>query len=316
MFISNKGVVEMNEIVLKITGLTKKYKGVVAVDNLDMTLYSGDIYGLIGKNGAGKTTLIRLITSLSKADKGDIMLFDEEKKSKLDQARRRIGAVVEMPAFYPNLSAMRNLEYYRRLKGIPDKKVVNKTLKMVGLEKVGNKKFKNFSLGMKQRLGLGLALLNNPDFIILDEPINGLDPVGIIEIRETIKSLNQEYGITMLISSHILTELSMVATRYGIINDGMLIKELDTNELDEKCKKSLVLTVDNVASAAGIIETELQSFNYKIISMQEIQVYDYLDNPSEVIYKLSQSGVRVSKFTEMGDSLEDYYISLVGGAVS
>ena len=169
---------------------------------------------------------------------------------------------------------------------------------------------------MKQRLGLGLALLGNPDFIILDEPINGLDPVGIIEFREMIKQLNKEHGITMMISSHILSELSVVATRYGVINEGKLMIELEASELNEKCKKGLALTVDNVAAASTIIETKLNSFNYQVISQNEIRVYDFLDDPSQVMHSLSQEGVRVSKLTEVGDNLEEYFISLVGEAVS
>jgi len=221
----------MNDTILKTTGITKRYGGKAAVDNISMTIHEGDIYGLIGRNGAGKTTLMRLITSLTSADSGKIELFGETSTTGLMKARRRMGCVIETPALYPNLTASQNLEYFRILRRIEDKRVIEKSLKTVALEGTGKKKFRDFSLGMKQRLGLALALLNNPDFIILDEPNNGLDPMGIVEMRETIVRLCQEHGITIMISSHILSELSMTATRYGIINNGRLIKEMTNNEL-------------------------------------------------------------------------------------
>ncbi|MDR0286444.1 MAG: ATP-binding cassette domain-containing protein [Clostridiales bacterium] len=201
--------------VLKTQNLTKRYGMTVAVDNVSLTVENGDIFGLIGQNGAGKTTLMRLITSLTQSDSGELELFNKTSSSELRNARARMGCIIELPAFYPNLTATQNLEYYRIQRGIPDKTTVQKALELVNLTNTGKKKFKNFSLGMKQRLGLALAILNNPDFIILDEPINGLDPTGIIEIRDLIKQLN-ERGITMLISSHILSELSQVANKYAI----------------------------------------------------------------------------------------------------
>lgn len=302
----------MNDAVLRTRNITKRYNGKAAVDNVSMTVRKGDIYGLIGRNGAGKTTLIRAVTSLTYADVGEIELFGETSASGLNEARRRLGCVVEMPALYPNMTAVQNLEYYRILRGIPDKSVVEKALKTVGLADTGKKKFKNFSLGMKQRLGLALALLNNPDFIILDEPINGLDPMGIVEMRETFKRLNQEHGITIMISSHILSELSLIATRYGIINDGKLIKELTNDELKEKCQRCISVTVDDAAKAVTIIETALNTAKYKVIGANEIRIYDYFDNPSEVTFQLNSGGVRVSGISEIGDNLEDYFVSLVG----
>jgi len=222
----------MSETILKISDVTKKYKGKAVVDSISMTIRRGDIYGLIGRNGAGKTTLMRMITSLVSVDSGEIELFGETSAVGLIKARRRIGCVIEAPALYPNLTAVQNLEYFRILRRIKDKSVVEKTLKIVALEDTGKKKFRDFSLGMKQRLGLALALLSNPDFIILDEPNNGLDPMGIIEMRETIIGLCKAHGITIMISSHILSELSMTATRYGIINNGRLIKEMTNDELN------------------------------------------------------------------------------------
>jgi len=306
----------MKEIVLKTHNITKKYSGIAAVDDFNMTIYKGDIYGLIGRNGAGKTTLARLITSLSIPDTGSITLFGQKSQSELHDERKRIGCVIESPAFYPNLTAFQNLEYYRIQRGIPDKKVIRRSLEMVELTYTGKKKFKSFSMGMKQRLGLALALLNHPDFIILDEPINGLDPMGIIEMRKTIIKLNQDYGITILISSHILKELHLVATRYGIIDNGKLIKEFNQDELNDICQKSLLVTVDDVANAVAVLETILITNKFKVISHNEIKVYDYLDNPSEVTHQFSKAGVRVSSFYEVGENLEDYFISQVGEVLS
>jgi len=306
----------MKEIVLKTHNITKSYSGTAAVDDFNMTIYKGDIYGLIGRNGAGKTTLARIITSLSIPDTGSLTLFGKKSHAELHDARKRIGCVIESPAFYPNLTAFQNLEYYRIQRGIPDKKVITRALEMVELTYTGKKKFKSFSMGMKQRLGLALALLNHPDFIILDEPINGLDPMGIIEMRKTIIKLNQDYGITILISSHILKELHLVATRYGIIDNGKLINEFNQDELNEACQKSLLITVDDIANAVAILETSLITNKFKVISHNEIKVYDYLDNPSEVTTQFINAGIRVSSFYEVGDNLEDYFISQVGEVLS
>lgn len=303
----------MDEIILKTQNITKRYKDKAAVDHVSITIKKGDIYGLIGRNGAGKTTLIRMITALSVMDEGSITLFDGKTENDLNQARKRIGSVVETPALYPNLTAKQNLEYYRILMGIPEKDIIEKTLQMVGLTDTGRKKFKNFSLGMKQRLGIALALLGNPDIIILDEPINGLDPMGIVEMRDTFKKLNSEMGITIMISSHILTELSLIATRYGIINDGRLIKELTSEELKEQCQQCLCIKVDDTAKALSILETKLNTTKFKVVAEKEIRLYDYLDNPAEVTFQLNNNGVRVSSLNEIGDSLEDYFISVVEG---
>ena len=223
----------MKEIILQMRNVTKKYHGKAAVDNVSMTINRGDIYGLIGRNGAGKTTLMRIIAALTSTDSGEIELFGETSVAGLNEAKKKIGCVIETPAFYPNLSAAQNLEYYRILMDIPDKSIIEQILHTVGLIDTGKKRFKHFSLGMKQRLGLALVLLSNSEFIILDEPMNGLDPIGIVEMRETFKKLNQEHCATIMISSHILSELSMTATHYGIINNGKMIKELTNEELSE-----------------------------------------------------------------------------------
>ena len=302
--------------VLQTRSITKRYGAFAAVDNVSLTIRKGDIYGLIGRNGAGKTTLMRMITALTFANSGELEIFGQSSakgQKGLNSARKRMGSVVEMPALYPNMTAVQNLEYYRLLRGIPDKGVINKTLELVNLTDTGKKRFKNFSLGMKQRLGLALALLNNPDFIILDEPINGLDPMGIVEMRETIKKLNSEKSITFMISSHILSELSLIATRYGIIEGGRLIKELTASELQEQCQQCLSVKVDDTAKAAAILETALAVKKYKVVGGDELRIYDNYNDTAEVTYQLNASGVRVYGVAVVGDNLEEYFVSLVEG---
>jgi len=298
--------------VLEVTNLTKIYNGKSAVDNVSLTINKGDIYGLIGQNGAGKTTLMRTITSLAKPDSGSIKLFGESNPAKMNAARSRMSATIESPAMYRNLTAEQNLEFYRIQRGIPDRGVVQKALEFVGLTNTGNKKFKAFSMGMKQRLGLALTTLSSPDFVILDEPINGLDPMGIMEIRSLIQSLSEK-GITILLSSHILTELSLVATKYAFLHHGKLIKNLTHAQLQEECKQSLSLVVDNIQKACVILETTLGICNYKQVSGNEIRVYEQIDNGAEISFQLAQGGVRISTMHEVGDSLEDYFKSVIGG---
>jgi len=301
--------------VLQTKNLTKSYGGKLAVDNVSLTIEKGDIFGLIGQNGAGKTTFMRLITSLARPDSGEIELFGTTTPAKLTAARTRTGSVIETPALFHNLTAEQNLEYYRLQRGIPEKGRVREVLEIVKLTDTGKKKFKDFSLGMKQRLGLAVAILSHPDFLILDEPINGLDPTGIVETRDLIKRLNQE-GITLLLSSHILTELAQVANKYAIIHHGRLLKTLTEEELYEECKRALSITVNDAAKAAVVLETTLGIRNYKQVSDNELRVYEYLDDPAELSFRLNQAGIRVASIQEVGDSLEDYYIKVIGGSAS
>jgi len=298
--------------ILKTQNLTKRYNGKAAVDSVSLTVEKGDIFGLIGQNGAGKTTFMRLVASLSRQDSGTIELFGETEPARLTAARSRMGSVIEAPALYENLTAEQNLEYYRRQRGIAEKSRIQEVLQTVGLTDTGQKKFKNFSLGMKQRLGLAVAILSHPDFLILDEPTNGLDPTGIIEMRDLVKRLSQE-GITVLISSHILSELAQVATKYAIIHHGRLLKCLTHEELQEECKQALAITVDDVPKAAVILETALNISNYKQVSESELRVYQQIEDPAEVTFRLSQEGIRVASINTVGDSLEDYYTKIIGG---
>lgn len=301
--------------IVQTKNLTKSYGGKLAVDRVSLTIEKGDIFGLIGQNGAGKTSFMRMITSLSHPDSGEIALFGATSPAKLTAARARIGSVIETPALFQNLTAAQNLEYYRLQRGIAEKSRVQEVLEIVNLTGTGRKKFKNFSLGMKQRLGLAVAILGYPDFLILDEPINGLDPSGIVETRDLIKRLSGE-GITILLSSHILTELVQVANRYAIIHQGRLVKTLTQAQLHDECKRALAITIDDAAKASIVLETQMGIRQYKQVSSDQLRVYEYLDDPAELSFRLNQAGVRVSTIQTVGDSLEDYYTNIIGGARS
>ncbi|QUH21305.1 ATP-binding cassette domain-containing protein [Alkaliphilus sp. B6464] len=303
----------MTETVLKTKDITKRYKNHLAVNNVNIDIKQGDIYGLVGKNGAGKTTLLRMISGLTMPSGGDIELFSETSNDGLSKSRMRTGCIIETPSFFPYLSATKNLEYYRIQKGIVDKKCVEDTLKMVGLEDTGKKKFKDFSLGMKQRLGLAFAIIGSPDLLILDEPINGLDPTGIVEFRELLLKLNKEKNITIIISSHILGELSQLATNYGFIHNGYLLEQISSKELAGKCKRHLAIKVDNAEKATVIIEKQLETKKYEVLNNNEIRLYDYVDTPEKVTRALVLNEVMVSSINQTGINLENYFIDLIGG---
>lgn len=300
----------MKEIVLKTKGLTKRYKDFTALGDVDITIEKGDIYGLIGRNGAGKTTLMKIITTLTNKSDGEFELF-REKDSNLTEVKRRIGCLIENAAFFGNMSAYDNLKYYAMQKGIVNKKQIDDALELVDLTGAKKKKFKNFSLGMKQRLGIALALMDNPDFIILDEPINGLDPIGISELRDTFKMLNEEKGITILISSHILSELYNVATKFCILEKGQVVKELTKEELDVECSRCISIKTDDVKHAAVILEQELKTTNYTVVDDGEIRLYDYLEQTGKVNKALAKNDINVLGITENGISLEDYFKTVI-----
>lgn len=304
----------MQEIVLQTNNLTKKYKDFVALDNATITIRKGDIYGLIGRNGAGKTTLMKTVTTLTNKTGGSFSLFGSEEE--LTESKRRIGCLIESPAFFDNLTAYQNLKYYSIQKGIVDEKQIDKVLKIVDLYKERNKKFKKFSLGMKQRLGIAFAILDNPDFIILDEPINGLDPIGIKEIRDTLKRLNEEEKITILISSHILSELYLIANHFCFIDKGKIIKDVSKEELDLECSKCIVIKTKDVKKATVVLEKELLTTNYKVIDNTEIRLYDYLENSAKVNKTLLSNDIEIMGIYESGISLEDYFDSLIKDGVN
>lgn len=304
----------MNEVIIRTKNLTKKYHNNPVVNNVDIEIKKGDIYGLIGKNGAGKTTLLRMISGLISPSGGELELFNETSQDGLNKARMRTGSIIETPSFFPYLSAEKNLEYYRIQRGIAEKECINYAIKIAGLEDAGKKKFKNFSLGMKQRLGLALTIMSSPDLLILDEPINGLDPTGIVEFREILLKLNKERNTTIIISSHILGELSQLATTYGFINKGEFVEQISAKELKEKCRQCLSIKVDNTKKAAVIIEEQLKCSKYEVRNNNEIRLYENIDTPEIVTKALVNGGVMVSSINQTGANLENYFIDLIGGA--
>lgn len=306
----------MKKVVLKTYNITKKYGEQLALDNVNMTIKKGDIYGFIGQNGAGKTTLIRLITGLIHKSGGEIELLGANEENELNKARTMVGSLIESPSLYTNMTARENLEVSRLVRNIPGKKCIDEVLELVGLKDVEKKKVKNFSLGMRQRLGIANALMGNPKLLILDEPINGLDPMGIVEIRELLKKINKEKDMTILISSHILSELSELATTYGIISNGKLIEEITAKQLSEKCRQYIDLNVDDTARAVILLERELGISDYEVLEDSNIKVFSNLDNVGEVNSLLSRSGIIVESISVKGENLEEYFMNKVGGVLN
>ena len=302
----------MSEPILVTRGLTKKYGSNPAVEDVELCLEKGQIYGLVGRNGAGKTTIIRMLTAQTLPTSGEIELFGATTEKGLSAARARVGAMVEIPSFYPYLTAAENLEYYRRQRGIPGRDCVSQVLDQVGLQGAGKKKFKQFSLGMKQRLGLALALMDHPD-LLLDEPINGLDPEGIVEFRNLLLELNRRRETTILISSHILSELSNVATHYGFLDKGHMLEQISAQRLREKCRACLQLTVDDAARAALALERRLDTREYEVLPGNVLRLYAFLDRPQTVTAALMEEGVALMGAESKNADLEDYFLGLIGG---
>ena len=302
----------MTDTVLHTKGLTKRYGAHTAVDRAELTVEKGQIYGLVGRNGAGKTTIIRMVTGQTVPTAGEISLFGATGKD-LMKVRARTGVMVETPSFYPYLTARQNLEYYRIQRGIPGKGTVDQVLEETDLANTGKKIFKNFSLGMKQRLGLALALMNRPDFLLLDEPINGLDPEGIVEFRSLLLELNRQRETTILISSHILSELENLATHYGFIDNGRMLEQISAKALKEKCRACLELSVDSAPAAARALEQGLGARDYEVLPDNVIRLYCHLDEPARVTQLLVESGVALRSIEQKGANLEDYFLSLIGG---
>lgn len=304
----------MENCILKTTEISKKYKDIYLLRNVNMTIKKGDIYGFIGKNGAGKTTLIKIICGLVNKSGGEIALFGNHERGALRENRKRLGTLIEQAAFFGDMTAYENMELTRRQRGIPGKKCIVEKLRLVGLNPLEEKKVSRYSLGMKQRLGIAMALLGDPEFLILDEPINGLDPMGVAQVREILKKLNKDHGTTILISSHLLSELHQLATCYGIINDGQLIEEISSKELDEKCKKALEVKVNDAKMASLVLENNLGISKFKVLPNNLIKVYDYLDKVEEISKAFIEEGISVYEISIKGDDLERYFLNLVGGS--
>lgn len=301
----------MTDNVLVTQNLCKRYGSALAVNHVNLRVERGQIYGLVGKNGAGKTTLMRMITSQSSPTSGEIELFGAADPRGAGRMRERMGAVIETPSFYPFLTAEQNLEYYRLQRGIAGRDCIRDALRLVGLSDTKNKKFKQFSLGMKQRLGLALAILGSPDLLLLDEPINGLDPMGIVQFRDLLLRLNAERQITILISSHILSELANLATHYGFIDGGRMLQQISAKDIEECCRECLELTVDDAPKAAVSLESRLHCSSYEILPENRIRVYAFLEEPVKVTAALTEDGVRVQTINTRGTNLEDYFLQLL-----
>ncbi len=299
------------EYVITTSMLSKTYGKCKALDEITMHIPKGSIYGFVGKNGAGKTTLIRMITGISKPTSGGYSLYGIENSNKeVSKMRRRVGAVVEKPSLYPNMTARDNLKQQSILLGLLSKESIQEVLELVGLEKLGNKKVKDFSLGMKQRLAIAKAIIGNPDFLILDEPVNGLDPQGIVEIRELLLKLNKEKQITILITSHFLDELSKIATDFGFIHKGRLIKEISASELEMSLSKYLQLEVNDCVLLTRALDKH--NIGYEVLSDNTAKVYTEMA-ATKLIHILEEENCEVISINKKEESLEHYFINLVGG---
>ena len=299
------------EYVLTTNALTKQYGHFKALDNFTMHVPKGAIYGFVGKNGAGKTTLIRLICGLQTPTAGDYTLYGVKNTDpKVVRSRRRMGAVVETPSIYMDMTAEENLKQQYLILGLPSFDSIPELLKLVGLENAGKKKARNFSLGMRQRLGIAIALAGDPDLLVLDEPVNGLDPQGIIEMRELILKLNRQRNITVIMSSHILDELARLATHYGFIDGGRMLREISAEELEAACRKCLRVEVSDVGALTRVLDTK--GIEYKVISDTKADIYAKM-SITELAAALAGENCELLNVTEKDESLESYYVNLVGG---
>lgn len=299
------------EYVLQTNAVKKDYGKYKALNGLTMHVPKGSIYGFVGKNGAGKTTLIRIICGLQRPTSGEIEIYGAKYGTPaIEIARRRMGAVVETPSIYLDMTAEENLKEQCLILGAPSFEGISEILQLVGLENTGKKKAKHFSLGMRQRLGIAVALAGNPDFLVLDEPINGLDPQGIIDIRELILKLNRERSITVLVSSHILDELSKIATHFGFIDGGKIVKEMSAEELDNACRKRIEITVSDTKVLSRVLDG--LNIEYSIKSDTDAEIFGEV-NVTELTLKLHREHCDVTTMCERNESLEAFYIDLVGG---
>lgn len=301
----------MSEILLSTNILTKKYGRHKAVDKISIRVRKGAVYGLIGRNGAGKTTFLKMVAGLASPTSGEIRIFGYSGKN-LEKIRKRVGCLIEAPGLYGNLSAYENLKMKCKFCGIDKKGYIEDILDTVGLSDTGKKKTKHFSLGMKQRLGIGLALVGEPDLLLLDEPINGLDPQGIVEVRDTILRLQEERNMTIVISSHILEELSKIATDYGIIHQGSLLEEITRDELMKKCSERLEITSPNPEKIVPVLD-RLGYQNYQITDREHISIFEHLDQSDKLNAELVRAGIPIRELKINSEKLETYYLNQTGG---
>lgn len=303
----------MTKYVLETNNLTKTYNRVDALHDASVALEAGKIYGLIGQNGAGKSTFMRLVTGLSFPTSGSITLFGHTGERELQTERKRLGSLIEYPTFIPRMTAKEGLRHHRLMRGIPNVEIEDELLEFVGLANTGKKKAKDFSLGMKQRLGIAIALLSSPELLILDEPTNGLDPLGVVEIRHLLKRLCEERQMTILISSHNLPELYQTVTDFIIIHKGVIKQTLTFPQLEEHCRHHILIGCSEPEKLVSILEMELHTTNYKVMPDKTVKLYDYADNKERVAKVLYEHNIMVTNLSNEGDTLENYFISIIGG---
>ena len=306
-----KGKIDM-EYIIETKNLTKTYGTSTVVDNVNIHVPKGKIYGLLGRNGAGKTTMMSMLLKLTTPTSGQIRLFDKDYTHNPKDTYRRIGSIIETPGFYENLTGKENLEILARLRGQYKKESVQTALQTVGLEHEIKKSFSNYSLGMKQRLGIAAAVMHEPELLILDEPINGLDPVGIAVVRNYLEKLCCEQGITILISSHILGEIEQLADIIGVMNEGRLIEEVTMDQLHKRCRQYIEFEVSNPAMAIKLLETCYHITDYSVYD-QTIKVYDFTHNSGEINTTFVENGLLVTKVNRKEENLEEYFSKLIGG---
>ncbi len=300
------------ETVIQTHQLMKTFKDVQVIEPLDFTLRQGEICALIGRNGAGKSTIFKMLSGQLLPTSGEMRLFGKT-GNEAGETRGRMGFLVETPAFFPNFTAVQNLEYYRLQRGIVEKKRVREVLGIVGLAHEKRKKFREYSMGMKQRLGIALCLLSHPDCLVLDEPINGLDVEGIREIRNLLVRLNEEQQITIFISSHILAELHMLATRFVFLKDGAIVEDVSKETLQTKSRKQLVVAMDDSATAARLLEQAYPDIDYRVLPDGVLAIHNHIDQSGDINRLLLTNGVSVTEFRVEARNLEEYFLGLVGG---
>lgn len=300
--------------VFEAKGLTKKYSSDYALQDLNMTIQEGDIYGFVGENGAGKSTLMKVIGGLVHPTSGEISLFGQREKREIIRARRQVGFLIETPSLYPHMNADENLGFYCRIFGIRDQARIGEVLQIVALTDARSKKASHYSLGMRQRLGLAIALLNRPQLLVLDEPINGLDPVGIVEMRKILELLAHEQGVTILISSHILGELQLLATKYGFIHRGRLIKEVAAGELLQSAQSVITISTPDPAAAIEVLKQKLQLEDISLKAAGAIEIPRDSANVEQIMTVLLEHGIPVEGFNLSAPNLEHYYMDLIGGS--
>lgn len=301
------------QIVIDVKNLTKQYKKQVVVNQASFQIKKGSICGLIGPNGAGKTTIMKMLGGLVIPTSGEMSIFQSKTLQEQAKARERMSFMIETPYAKQELTAQENLEKQRLQKGIPNRERIGEVLELVGLSEVGNKKIKEFSLGMKQRFGIANALMGKPEIMVMDEPINGLDPEGIVEIRELLMKVNREEEITVLISSHILSELSLMCDDYLFIYHGEIIKHLTRQELMDECRNYLHIHTDRDELALAVLQEQLKVTEYEVKEDGSIDLFEYLEDVATVSRTLFENGVIPLELRTGGESLEEYYMSMIGG---